>query len=54
MGKLTTHVLDTMNGCPAAGMRVGDQLVPYEAVVQKLAEAVSGPTRTSYTTRSDP
>lgn len=23
MGKLTTHVLDTMNGCPAAGMSVG-------------------------------
>ena len=22
MGKLTTHVLDTMNGCPAAGLRV--------------------------------
>ncbi|WP_280154712.1 hydroxyisourate hydrolase [Piscinibacter sp. XHJ-5] len=22
MGKLTTHVLDTMNGCPAAGMKV--------------------------------
>ena len=22
MGKLTTHVLATMNGCPAAGMRV--------------------------------
>jgi 5-hydroxyisourate hydrolase len=22
MGKLTTHVLDTMNGCPAAGMQV--------------------------------
>ena len=22
MGFLTTHVLDTMNGCPAAGMRV--------------------------------
>jgi len=22
MGKLTTHVLDTMHGCPAAGMRV--------------------------------
>jgi len=22
MGKLTTHVLDTMNGCPAAGMVV--------------------------------
>jgi 5-hydroxyisourate hydrolase len=22
MGRLTTHVLDTVNGCPAAGMRV--------------------------------
>ena len=22
MGKLTTHVLDTVNGCPAAGMHV--------------------------------
>ena len=22
MGRLTTHVLDTMNGCPAAGMQV--------------------------------
>lgn len=22
MGKLTTHVLDTANGCPAAGLRV--------------------------------
>lgn len=22
MGKLSTHVLDTMNGCPAAGMKV--------------------------------
>jgi 5-hydroxyisourate hydrolase len=22
MGQLTTHVLDTMNGCPAAGLRV--------------------------------
>lgn len=22
MGKLTTHVLDTMHGCPAAGMQV--------------------------------
>jgi 5-hydroxyisourate hydrolase len=25
MGKLTTHVLDTMNGCPAAGMAVALQ-----------------------------
>jgi len=22
MGRLTTHVLDTVNGCPAAGMAV--------------------------------
>jgi 5-hydroxyisourate hydrolase len=22
MGQLTTHVLDTMNGCPAAGMQI--------------------------------
>jgi 5-hydroxyisourate hydrolase len=25
MGRLTTHVLDTMNGCPAAGMSVSLQ-----------------------------
>ena len=25
MGRLTTHVLDTMNGCPAAGMTVALQ-----------------------------
>ena len=39
MGKLTTHVLDTMNGCPAAGMRValyrldGGQTLPVCRVV---------------------
>jgi 5-hydroxyisourate hydrolase len=27
MGHLSTHVLDTMNGCPAAGMRVSLQRV---------------------------
>ena len=27
MGHLSTHVLDTMNGCPAAGMRVALQRV---------------------------
>ena len=27
MGHLSTHVLDTMNGCPAAGMRVTLQRV---------------------------
>jgi 5-hydroxyisourate hydrolase len=32
MGKLTTHVLDTTNGCPAAGMAVAlHRLVPGEA-----------------------
>jgi len=39
MGQLTTHVLDTMNGCPAGGMRVallridGDAVVPLHALV---------------------
>lgn len=39
MGKLTTHVLDTMNGCPAAAMRVallhhdGSQWRPLKQVV---------------------
>jgi 5-hydroxyisourate hydrolase len=38
MGKLTTHVLDTMNGCPAAGMAValyrldGAQAVPLKQI----------------------
>jgi 5-hydroxyisourate hydrolase len=36
MGKLTTHVLDTMNGCPAAGMRVRlFELVGDEATLLK-------------------
>ncbi len=36
MGHLSTHVLDTMNGCPAAGMRVellrmhGDRAEPLQ------------------------
>ena len=38
MGHLSTHVLDTMNGCPAAGMTVeflrheGEQLVLIKAL----------------------
>ena len=38
MGKLTTHVLDTMHGCPAAGMevilysRAGSELVWLKSV----------------------
>ena len=39
MGKLTTHVLDTANGCPAAGMSVtlyrldGAQAAPLKNIV---------------------
>lgn len=39
MGHLSTHVLDTMNGCPAAGMRVqlqrldGDRTVTLKTFV---------------------
>jgi 5-hydroxyisourate hydrolase len=32
MGQLTTHVLDTMHGCPAAGMAVTLQRVQGDAV----------------------
>jgi len=31
MGHLSTHVLDTMNGCPAAGMRVTLQRLDGDA-----------------------
>jgi 5-hydroxyisourate hydrolase len=30
LGSLTTHVLDTMNGCPAAGMRVALYRLPTD------------------------
>lgn len=32
MGHLSTHVLDTMNGCPAAGMKVTLQRVTSQGV----------------------
>ncbi len=32
MGHLSTHVLDTMNGCPAAGMKVTLQRVTNQGV----------------------
>ncbi len=32
MGHLSTHVLDTMNGCPAAGMRVTLQSIGDDGV----------------------
>lgn len=31
MGRLTTHVLDTMHGCPASGMRVDLYALPAPA-----------------------
>ena len=37
MGKLTTHVLDTMNGCPAAGMAVALYRVNGSGAVQLKA-----------------
>jgi 5-hydroxyisourate hydrolase len=39
MGFLTTHVLDTMNGCPAAGMRVA--LYRLEGDTAQLLREVS-------------
>jgi 5-hydroxyisourate hydrolase len=39
MGHLSTHVLDTMNGCPAAGMRVTLQRVT-EAGAQTIKALV--------------
>ncbi len=39
MGKLTTHVLDTANGCPAAGMTVA--LLHREAGVPTLLKRIT-------------
>ncbi|SFB84824.1 5-hydroxyisourate hydrolase [Polaromonas sp. OV174] len=39
MGHLSTHVLDTMNGCPAAGMRVTLQRIT-DAGVETLKDIV--------------
>jgi 5-hydroxyisourate hydrolase len=38
-GQLTTHVLDTMNGCPAAGMRV--VLYRVEVATPVLVESIT-------------
>jgi 5-hydroxyisourate hydrolase len=38
-GQLTTHVLDTMNGCPAKGMRVA--LYRCEASTPVLVETIT-------------
>ena len=39
MGKLTTHVLDTAHGCPAAGMAVA--LYRLEGVAATLLQAIT-------------
>jgi 5-hydroxyisourate hydrolase len=41
MGKLTTHVLDTMNGCPAAGMAVSLYRIESAGPVQIKAIALN-------------
>jgi len=38
MGRLTTHVLDTMNGCPAAGMAVSLWRLAPGGAAERLAE----------------
>ena len=38
MGRLTTHVLDTMNGCPAAGMTVALYRLAADGTPQPLAK----------------
>ncbi len=40
MGKLTTHVLDTANGCPAAGMRVVLYRLDAAGVARELKSLV--------------
>ena len=44
MGLLTTHVLDTMNGCPAAGLRVALYRVEGESprLLRELALDADG------------
>lgn len=40
MGRLTTHVLDTARGCPAAGMQIELWIVGVGASERKLVKAV--------------
>jgi 5-hydroxyisourate hydrolase len=41
-GRLTTHVLDTMHGCPAAGMRIElFRLDPVTGEAQRVREVVT-------------
>jgi 5-hydroxyisourate hydrolase len=49
MGTLTTHVLDTSNGCPAAGMQVrlyrmqGDTALPLRTITLNHDGRADGP-----------
>jgi 5-hydroxyisourate hydrolase len=36
MGHLSTHVLDTMNGCPAAGMRVTLEALDHDGTARTI------------------
>ena len=40
MGQLTTHVLDTANGCPAAGMHVALHRLDADGVASELQRVV--------------
>jgi 5-hydroxyisourate hydrolase len=40
-GELTTHVLDTAHGCPAAGMRIDLVLIQPDGARQTLATATT-------------
>jgi len=44
MGKLSTHVLDTANGRPAAGMKVGLRRMPSGELVKNLTTNNDGRT----------
>ncbi|MEO8279050.1 MAG: hydroxyisourate hydrolase [Ideonella sp.] len=46
MGHLSTHVLDTANGCPAAGMRIRLQRIDGDALVELKAETLNSDGRT--------
>lgn len=41
MGRLTTHVLDTVHGCPAAGMTVALYRLEPDAIVRVTAVALN-------------
>ena len=44
MGKLSTHVLDTARGCPAAGMKIELRRIPSGELVKTLTTNSDGRT----------